>query len=323
MKPRRGLIVCELFLHVLSKHCIELSCILTCFPSLEIIHSSIMPSLIFRSFISDRASDGPGLFQEVEIRERENAAIDIEMQGQIKILVYVSFAEIYNEQVFDLLEPLPKRKSGRRHVLQLREDKNGTPYIKGELADFVSLRCSLRSHAEHFPLPCILCSQAWKKFTSSLQMRPTRFWLLAREICRWLAPNSIIILPEGDFWRSFSCLVSHFSACIIFLNILLVLCSCSHCIFTVRMIKVVDKEDPHCARISMWDTHIASLLVITPHVCHYLTCLRLSFCDLAGSERYAKTQNLGDRIKEAGNINTSLLTLGRCITTLRHNQQNR
>lgn len=48
---------------------------------------------------------------------------------------------------------------------------------------------------------------------------------------------------------------------------------------------------------------------------------RLSLCDLAGSERCAKTQNVGDRLKEAGNINTSLLTLGKCISMLRHNQQ--
>ncbi|KTF75741.1 hypothetical protein cypCar_00037272 [Cyprinus carpio] len=47
---------------------------------------------------------------------------------------------------------------------------------------------------------------------------------------------------------------------------------------------------------------------------------RLSLCDLAGSERCAKTQNRGDRLKEAGNINTSLLTLGKCISALRLNQ---
>jgi len=46
----------------------------------------------------------------------------------------------------------------------------------------------------------------------------------------------------------------------------------------------------------------------------------LSFCDLAGSERISKTHNVGDRQKEAGNINTSLLVLGRCIKSIRHNQ---
>lgn len=49
--------------------------------------------------------------------------------------------------------------------------------------------------------------------------------------------------------------------------------------------------------------------------------VRLSLCDLAGSERCAKTQNKGERLKEAGNINTSLLILGKCINALRHNQQ--
>lgn len=49
--------------------------------------------------------------------------------------------------------------------------------------------------------------------------------------------------------------------------------------------------------------------------------IRLSLCDLAGSERCAKTQNKGERLKEAGNINTSLLILGKCINALRHNQQ--
>ncbi|XP_007645528.3 LOW QUALITY PROTEIN: kinesin-like protein KIF20A, partial [Cricetulus griseus] len=49
---------------------------------------------------------------------------------------------------------------------------------------------------------------------------------------------------------------------------------------------------------------------------------RLSLCDLAGSER-CKDQRSGERLKEAGNINTSLHTLGRCIAALRQNQQNR
>ena len=49
---------------------------------------------------------------------------------------------------------------------------------------------------------------------------------------------------------------------------------------------------------------------------------RLSFVDLAGSERHSKTQSKGDRLKEAGNINTSLMTLGKCLEYLRYNQRN-
>ena len=45
--------------------------------------------------------------------------------------------------------------------------------------------------------------------------------------------------------------------------------------------------------------------------------------DLAGAERSAKTGASGVRIKEAGNINNSLLTLGKCIEAMRYNQSKR
>lgn len=47
---------------------------------------------------------------------------------------------------------------------------------------------------------------------------------------------------------------------------------------------------------------------------------RLALCDLAGSERCSRTHNTGERLKEAGNINSSLLTLGKCINAMRLNQ---
>ena len=68
-------------------------------------------------------------------RIREDTSIDVESQGQIKFSVWVSFAEVYNEYIYDLLEPLPKKKNSRRVALQLREDKNGSPYIKGRLSE--------------------------------------------------------------------------------------------------------------------------------------------------------------------------------------------
>ena len=52
-------------------------------------------------------------------------------------------------------------------------------------------------------------------------------------------------------------------------------------------------------------------------LCH----VRLSVVDLAGSERYCKTGSEGDRLKEASNINCSIMTLGKCISTLRYNQE--
>ncbi|XP_043119675.1 kinesin-like protein KIF20B isoform X2 [Puntigrus tetrazona] len=78
------------------------------------------------------------------------------------------------------------------------------------------------------------------------------------------------------------------------------LSSRSHSIFSVRILKVEDVGIPRVESVS-----------------------ELALCDLAGSERCAKTQNKGERLKEAGNINTSLLSLGKCINALRNNHQAR
>ena len=77
-------------------------------------------------------------------------------------------------------------------------------------------------------------------------------------------------------------------------------CFCSHCVFTIKLIQTSNESKPTCARVN-----------------------RISIVDLAGSERTAKTQAVGTRAKEAGNINVSLMVLGRCIDTIRLNQKKR
>ncbi|KAJ7169442.1 kinesin-like protein [Mycena filopes] len=52
-----------------------------------------------------------------------------------------------------------------------------------------------------------------------------------------------------------------------------------------------------------------------------LQIARLTLVDLAGSERTKHTQTTGDRLKEAGNINKSLMVLGQCMEVLRSNQR--
>ncbi|XP_047370546.1 kinesin-like protein KIF23 [Vespa velutina] len=47
---------------------------------------------------------------------------------------------------------------------------------------------------------------------------------------------------------------------------------------------------------------------------------QLSLVDLAGSERTNRTKNTGQRLREAGNINNSLMTLRSCMEILRENQ---
>lgn len=51
-----------------------------------------------------------------------------------------------------------------------------------------------------------------------------------------------------------------------------------------------------------------------------ITISQLSLVDLAGSERTNRTNNTGVRLREAGNINNSLMTLRKCLETLRENQ---
>ncbi|KAJ6604199.1 kinesin-like protein [Mycena vulgaris] len=48
---------------------------------------------------------------------------------------------------------------------------------------------------------------------------------------------------------------------------------------------------------------------------------RMTLVDLAGSERTKHTHTTGDRLKEAGNINKSLMVLGQCMEVLRSNQR--
>ncbi|XP_053928226.1 kinesin-like protein KIF20B [Cuculus canorus] len=69
----------------------------------------------------------------------------------------------------------------------------------------------------------------------------------------------------------------------------------SHSVFTVRILKIEDSGAPQVTQVN-----------------------ELSMCDLAGSERYTKTRNEGDRLKESGNINTSLLILGKCMNALKN-----
>ncbi|XP_040110664.1 kinesin-like protein KIF20B isoform X4 [Oryx dammah] len=74
----------------------------------------------------------------------------------------------------------------------------------------------------------------------------------------------------------------------------------SHSIFTIRILQIEDSEIPHVIRVS-----------------------ELSLCDLAGSERSMRTQNEGERLRETGNINSSLLTLGKCISVLKNSEKSK
>ncbi|VDD84309.1 unnamed protein product [Mesocestoides corti] len=64
----------------------------------------------------------------------------------------------------------------------------------------------------------------------------------------------------------------------------------SHCLFSIKAMRAANKDSPRFVRVSS-----------------------LTFCDLAGSERCEKaaTLNQAHRLREANNINASLLALGK------------
>jgi kinesin family protein 20 len=108
----------------------------------------------------------------------------------------------------------------------------------------------------------------------------------------------------------------------------------------LRRVAVCSADEAYCALMYGWDnlhraetslnkdssrSHCIFTITLIGYEAGQYVRLRqvsnLSFCDLAGSERGDRTHNTGFRLKEAGKINNSLSTLGRCISALRHNQR--
>lgn len=80
----------------------------------------------------------------------------------------------------------------------------------------------------------------------------------------------------------------------------------SHSVFTIRLVQAPVDE--------MGEAVIQNK--------KFLSISQLSLVDLAGSERTNRTKNTGQRLREAGNINKSLMTLRTCMEALRENQIN-
>ena len=88
--------------------------------------------------ITDQCSSDDTLLSVASLksRHRDNASIDIN-ERSLHYAIWVSFAEIYNENIYDLFEKMPEVKNKgdkpRRTPLKLADDKGGPQfvYIKG------------------------------------------------------------------------------------------------------------------------------------------------------------------------------------------------
>ncbi|XP_069095966.1 kinesin-like protein KIF20B [Pleurodeles waltl] len=170
---------------------------------------------------------------------KEPRLSDLNLSTSVRFSIWVSFCEIYNECIYDLLEPISSNKFQKRKTLRLAQDIKGCSFVK---------------------------DLQWIEVSDSKE--------------------AYKLLHLGKRCQSFASTKLNSSS------------SRSHSIFTFRMLRIEDAEIPRVTKVS-----------------------ELSLCDLAGSERCTKTRNEGDRLKESGNINTSLHILGKCINALKNNQQ--
>lgn len=68
-------------------------------------------------------------FSETSHRWAQPDTVPVNVPVDIRFSIWISFFEIYNELLYDLLEPPSQQR--KRQTLRLCEDQNGNPYVKG------------------------------------------------------------------------------------------------------------------------------------------------------------------------------------------------
>ncbi|XP_059620072.1 kinesin-like protein subito [Phlebotomus argentipes] len=192
--------------------------------------------MILRRKILESPDSQSGIYdysamQEVIEREEGFSTEDI---NDHYVFIWVSFLEIYNEKVYDLLDTAPLERGMKRPELKVISNK-GHPYAKNL----------------------------------------THIYAKSSE-------DVVKILNYGLNRVNYASTMINTSS------------SRSHTLFNVLVIKNSQKD---------------------------YSCISYCFGDLAGSERLKKTENMGDRLREAQNINKSLMFLGKCLNVLHENRQ--
>ncbi|POY73326.1 hypothetical protein BMF94_3661 [Rhodotorula taiwanensis] len=212
--------------------------------------------------------------QPAEDGSTEDATSEVvAMDAGFDYSVLVSYSEVYNEKIYDLLEapllaPPPSTPAPASHA-----GGGGGGMFKGLFKNFTTVKRSALSLKADKGAPAAGPGQAAAKVVGGL-----------REIKVSSAEEAHGVLARGQSNRRvFSTLANRAS-------------SRSHSIFTLKLVRT-------CRTTGVESTS------------------RFSIVDLAGSERVVNTQTTGDRLKEAGNINKSLMVLGQCMEVLRKNQE--
>ncbi|KAI5478637.1 kinesin family member 20/23 [Pseudohyphozyma bogoriensis] len=187
----------------------------------------------------------------------------------------ISYAEIYNEKIYDLLEsPLPQPSVSTSSTASTSGGLFGKAFaaVKG----FRTVQRNALSLKADKPAPG----------ASSASGNGNKYVAGMREVKVASADEARQILAQGQQNRRvYSTLANRAS-------------SRSHSVFTIKVVKTPKSG----------------------YSGEELTT-RFSIVDLAGSERVVNSGTSGERLKEAGNINKSLMVLGQCMEVLRKNQE--
>ena len=160
--------------------------------------------------------------------------------------VFISYVEIYNNSVYDLLEPTTHRNQPLQTKI-IREDCNHNMFVHGVTE-----------------LEVKSVEEALAAFHTGQKRKRMGHTVLNAESSR------------------------------------------SHSVFTIRLVQApVDQHGEYVLQDK-----------------EKISVSQLSLVDLAGSERTNRTKNTGQRLREAGNINNSLMTLRNCLEILRENNMN-
>ncbi|KAK3913580.1 Kinesin-like protein KIF23 [Frankliniella fusca] len=200
----------------------------------------LMRNLESRPPKTPRKNSDPELF----CRTPDTTQLEIPCEDN-SFAVFVTYVEIYNNSVYDLLEDVPDDFMRQRQAKILREDALKNMYVHGVT------EVEVKSPEEAF--------EAFYKGQKKKRVANT---MLNSESSR------------------------------------------SHSVFSIRLVQA--PLDYHGENVVQ---EKGGMLIS-----------QLSLVDLAGCERTSRTKNSGQRLREAGNINNSLMSLRSCLEILRENQ---
>lgn len=117
------------------------------------------------------------------------------LEEGVQFAVWVSFYEIYNEFLYDLLDISPSLQPRKRVTLRLSDDKQGNPYVKGKIH-------SKRLYINTYVHMCFECA------TAASQSHLGFYFLLALPDLTWIqvrsAEEAWKILRAGHQNQSFA-----------------------------------------------------------------------------------------------------------------------